>query len=100
MLPPGTALIPQPLRSPTPAAAHPQLLTHPSAALFPRMASGQTLLTNGMAAPPPPMVSTADGTGFMLSPYEHYPYAVTPTMLEYPPTPSEGTIGMSCIGVR
>ncbi|XP_038047375.1 protein quaking-A-like isoform X2 [Patiria miniata] len=89
MIPPGTALIPQPLRSPTPAA-NPQLIAHPSAALFPRMASGQTILANGMA---PPMVSTADGTSIMFSPYEHYPYAMTPTMLDYPPTPSEGTIG-------
>ncbi|XP_022089807.1 protein quaking-A-like isoform X2 [Acanthaster planci] len=89
MIAPGAALIPQPLRSPTPAA-NPQLLAHPPAALFPRMASGQTLLANSVA---PPMVSTADGTSFMISPYEHYPYAVTPTVLDYPPTPSEGTIG-------
>ncbi|XP_033635732.1 protein quaking-A-like isoform X1 [Asterias rubens] len=89
MVPPGAALIPQPLRSPTPAT-HPQLLAHPSGTLIPRMASGQALLANGMA---PPMVSSADGTSFMIAPYEHYPYAMTPTMLDYPPTPSEGTIG-------
>ncbi|XP_071505841.1 KH domain-containing RNA-binding protein qki.S-like [Diadema antillarum] len=85
---PAGALVPQPLRSPTPAAqAH---LLAPS--LLPRMAA--TTMVNGLGAlPTTPMMPTHDGSNILmpLDPYQQY--AFTPSMLEYPPGISDGTLG-------
>lgn len=87
---PAGALIPQPMRSPTPAAqAHmlaPQLL--------PRMAA--TTMVNGLGGiqASPTMMHAHDGSNILmpLDPYQQY--AFTPAMLEYPPSMSDGTLGM------
>ncbi|XP_041462856.1 uncharacterized protein LOC121413918 [Lytechinus variegatus] len=77
------------MRSPTPAAqAHilaPQLL--------PRMAA--TTMVNGLGgvqAAPTTMMHSHDGSNILmpLDPYQQY--AFTPTMLEYPPTISDGSL--------
>ncbi|XP_011681234.1 protein quaking-A isoform X2 [Strongylocentrotus purpuratus] len=85
---PAGALIPQPMRSPTPAAqAHmlaPQLL--------PRMAA--TTMVNGLGGiqASPTMMHSHDGSNILmpLDPYQQY--AFTPAMLEYPPSMSDGTL--------
>ncbi|XP_072018486.1 LOW QUALITY PROTEIN: protein quaking-B-like [Amphiura filiformis] len=91
MAPPG-ALIPQPLRSPTPG--HPGLAGM-MPTIIPRMTASQALLANGA---PPPMMPSSDGTSIIYAPFhggrkEHYPYALTPTLLEYPPVSTDGAIG-------
>ncbi|XP_070567891.1 KH domain-containing RNA-binding protein QKI-like isoform X2 [Ptychodera flava] len=75
MVPPTTTVLPQALRSPTPAV-HPHLI---SSQLMPRMANGQALLANGL----PHGTLLPHEAALAYPHYETYPYAM-PALLEYP----------------
>ncbi|XP_006813636.1 KH domain-containing RNA-binding protein qki.L-like [Saccoglossus kowalevskii] len=80
---PQTPMMPQALRSPTPAM-HPHMI---SSALLPRMMNGQALIANGLHQTLLPHDSP-----LAYPHYESYPYAMSPALLEYP-VETAATIG-------
>lgn len=94
--PPGPALVPQPLRSPTPAAqAH--LMATP---FLPRVSS-QSILASGLNgfnhAVGHTMLPAQDASGSIFYHIDPYQMGLTPALLEYQGTPGshDGAIGMS-----